>query len=378
MAPPFGVTWELLPHTAAKHEILRLYLSAWFPILGIGTARDLYYFDGFSGPGEYTSGEPGSPLIALDAASKVSHSLPSSVHFVFSELDGPRANHLSQLLSNTPRPSHFLVDVRSEVPFDAVISEYLGELEAMEDTPPLFVFIDPFGWTGFPMKLVRRILKLPRAEVLINFMYEEINRFIAREGQDANFDDLFGCNDWVQIIGERDPRRRNQLLWQLYDTQLRSLGGAKYVRSFEMRNDSDLVDYYLFYGTGHIRGLEKMKEAMWRVDPSGRFRFSDATNPSQIALFGDRPDFALLERLVVERFAGPPVRYGDVRDFVVCETPYIESHCKKVLHDKEMADYPSLRVSEAQHGRRRGAFNDPNLLLEFIDAPSQLPMSFGV
>ena len=39
MAAPSGVIWDLLPHTATKHEILRLYLGAWFPILGIGTAR---------------------------------------------------------------------------------------------------------------------------------------------------------------------------------------------------------------------------------------------------------------------------------------------------------------------------------------------------
>ena len=30
MAAPSGVIWDLLPHTATKHEILRLYLGAWF------------------------------------------------------------------------------------------------------------------------------------------------------------------------------------------------------------------------------------------------------------------------------------------------------------------------------------------------------------
>ena len=92
MAAPSGVTWDLLPHTAAKHAILHQYLGAWFPILGIGTARELYYFDGFAGPGEYTRGEVGSPLIALDAASQVASKLPSAVHFVFSELEAPVPN----------------------------------------------------------------------------------------------------------------------------------------------------------------------------------------------------------------------------------------------------------------------------------------------
>ena len=133
-------------------------------------------------------------------------------------------------------------------------------------------------------------------------MYEEINRFISVNRQSANFDALFGCHDWVEVIDEPDQRMRNEKLWSLYDRQLRSFAGAKYVRSFEMRNDNNAVDYYLFYGTGHLLGLDKMKEAMWKVDPSGRFQFSDATDPAQMTLFGSEPDLPTLKRLLADRF----------------------------------------------------------------------------
>ncbi len=56
--------WKLEPHTAAKHEILRQYLNAWFPILGSQHER-VVFLDGFAGPGIYEDGEPGSPIIAL-------------------------------------------------------------------------------------------------------------------------------------------------------------------------------------------------------------------------------------------------------------------------------------------------------------------------
>ena len=38
-----------------------------------------------------------------------------------------------------------------------------------------------------------------------------------------------------------------------------------------MRNERDVVDYYLFYATNNILGLKRMKEAMWRVDEAGEF-----------------------------------------------------------------------------------------------------------
>ena len=59
--------WPMEQHTRAKHEILRRYLGAWFPILaGGGFNPRLVFLDGFAGPGVYSSGEPGSPLIAIE------------------------------------------------------------------------------------------------------------------------------------------------------------------------------------------------------------------------------------------------------------------------------------------------------------------------
>jgi hypothetical protein len=37
-----------------------------------------------------------------------------------------------------------------------------------------------------------------------------------------------------------------------------------------MSNSRDVTDYFLFYATNELLGLKKMKEAMWKVDESGR------------------------------------------------------------------------------------------------------------
>ena len=44
MAKPDETIWEIEPHTLAKHEILRRYLGAWFPILATQNSK-LIYFD---------------------------------------------------------------------------------------------------------------------------------------------------------------------------------------------------------------------------------------------------------------------------------------------------------------------------------------------
>ena len=69
MAVPTGILWERDPHTAAKHTLLRRYMSAWFPIMA-KQFRDIgiTFFDGFAGPGEYTNAQDSSPAIAMEQA----------------------------------------------------------------------------------------------------------------------------------------------------------------------------------------------------------------------------------------------------------------------------------------------------------------------
>jgi three-Cys-motif partner protein len=66
MAKPPETIWPIEEHTKAKHRILRRYLDAWLPIMSSRNRR-LIYIDGFAGPGVYAGGEPGSPIIALNA-----------------------------------------------------------------------------------------------------------------------------------------------------------------------------------------------------------------------------------------------------------------------------------------------------------------------
>ena len=44
---PKTTIWELEPHTAAKHEILRRYLQAWAPILSQGNFPHLVFVENF-------------------------------------------------------------------------------------------------------------------------------------------------------------------------------------------------------------------------------------------------------------------------------------------------------------------------------------------
>lgn len=235
MPTPATILWPLEPHSKAKHLVLRNYLDAWLPILGSVSGR-LLFVDGFAGPGEYYGGEEGSPLIALRAFAehKAKHIIKAEVRFIFIESDHARVEHLRQVVEPWRRrlPAPSAVDI-IEGKFDETMAEALDSLDAQaERLAPAFVMIDPFGVSGTPMRIVRRILSNPKAEIYASFMYEAINRFKATPEFERHLTDLFGCEDWRAGIDIEAPVARRDFFYGLYERQLRQ-AGAQHVVHFE-------------------------------------------------------------------------------------------------------------------------------------------------
>lgn len=353
--------WELPPHTKIKHEILKRYLDAWLPILGSWAGR-IVFIDGFAGPGRYSGGEPGSPLIALQALLNHPYfAQPRTgreVVFIFIEQDPERVSSLRQEIDSIPRPEWVKVEVL-EGEFVDHMTEILDAVETdRKRLAPTFAFIDPFGFKGLPLALVSRIMHHPRCECLVSFMYEDINRFLAHPSTtiQAHYDELFGTAEWRTISAIIDPETRKERLVTLYGEQLQNVAGLKYVRTFEMINQGNRTEYFLFYGTNDKLGLSKMKYSMWKADPVGGQVFSDRSVSGQGVLFEPEADTAPLRRQLQDRFRGKGwVPIEEVSDFVLEETAYSE-----LIHLKRATLAPMERegLLEAKRsaGRKRGTF----------------------
>ncbi len=181
-------------------------------------------------------------------------------------------------------------------------------------------------------------------------MYEHINRFLKLPEQAVNFDALFGTTEWRKALEKPTPEAKRRFIHDLYLEQLRKAAG--YARSFEMLNQGNRTDYFLFFASNSLKGLEKMKESMWKVDPSGEFQFSDFTDASaQLSLFRDEPHFAVLRKMITSYFGGKEVAIKQLEDWVVAETLFLRTHIKtKVLAPMEKEG--ALSVPNPKQGRR--------------------------
>jgi three-Cys-motif partner protein len=365
-AKKFDTTWKADPHTIAKITILEAYLHAWFQIMGRSMAgQDIVYIDGFAGPGEYTNYAKGSPLAALDAATASLASVGAQwkagdIHCAFIESDEKRFTHLRQVIAGIE--SHRRVKVHL-IPsaFTEGLSKLKSELpRAFSKSCPLFVFIDPFGAKGVPFTAVKDILQSPCSEVLLNFDADGIAR-IYLAAADANSDtlltEIFGDDGWkVTLSGIRDFKAQCLQILDLYKQNLCQLPNIHYEFAFEMRSRSSTLNYYLVFASQHHLGLEKMKEAMKKVDQTGNYHFSDAYVDQQTLFRFDKPEN--YSPVMFSRFQGKTVTYDELRDYALNETPFVNP--KGMLKDLEGKDL--ILVKSHVEKRRKGTFNEENII----------------
>jgi len=361
MPKALGTIWNLEPHTAKEHEILRRYFEAWLPIMASWNGR-VVYIDGFAGPGQYSLGEDGSPIVVLKAARDHTFPIRGELVCIFVEDDLERYRHLKKLLDglSATLPSRIKWEA-VHGRFDEHLTATLNLIGAQKKIlAPAFVFIDPFGFSHTPFKTVRKVLGNSRCEVLVNFMYEEVNRFISLEEHAENFDKLFGTPEWRRVRNLSAPSQRRKAIHDIYLKQLKTC--ATYVHSFEMLNQGNSTDYFLFFATNSLKGLEKMKEAMWKVDDTGSFQFSDHYDARGLmSLFSAQPNVAPLRNAILKTFAGRQISIERLQDWVIAETEFLPKHLKRPVL-APMEDANQLSVVNPAPKRRKGTFSDGTIL----------------
>jgi len=307
----------------------------------------------------------GAPIAALAAVKATMSQLgpkwtAGNVTCVFIEPDGARCDHLRRRLQRLGGETRIQIKVK-EKSFEDGIAELRQETpKAFSSDDPLFVFIDPFGATGVPFKVVADILGSDCSEVLINLDADGIARIFRAE--DNNYRDeqltaIFGDGLWRSALQQHESfSRLCRGVLELYKSKLRGIRNVRYVFAFEMRGAKDILNYHLVFASHNPLGLTKMKEAMKTIDQSGGYTFSDGgIGQNLLFRFDDPANFAdVLHRT----FVGETVGYRELDDFALNETPFVNPKgMLRVLEHQE-----ALLVKSTNPKRRRGDFNEDTLV----------------
>lgn len=251
--------------TLVKHNILQKYLDRFAHIVG-NRWNAITYVDCFSGPWNVQSTDlhDASFYIAVEELLKARAHLKGklnkdfAIRCFFLERDADAYRQLEEYAKSVP-----LAEIATRnASLEDSIDDILKFISVRREDAFPFIFVDPTGWTGFGLDLIKPLLQLRPGEALVNFMTGHIVRFAEDEGQRRNFDRLFGAVDYRRRIEGLTGQDREEELVRCYMDAIRETGTFKYVCSAIVLNPlKDRTHFHLIYGTRHLKGVEEFEKA---------------------------------------------------------------------------------------------------------------------
>ena len=270
--------YEGREHSLIKHELLKGYLEILLCIVGISGVKEFVYVDCFAGPwGDESESLSGTSIaISLEILAKVQKML-ADVHkihgakfrAIYVEESKKRHKRLSEYLQN---------NCPDGIECHALYGDYTGKqdeiLRLCGDKSFAFFFIDPKGWLDVGIPKLTKLLRRPKSEFLITFMYDFLNRAIGMSDFRAQVSQMLGdlSGQDYQEMDKLTAQKRSDWVVRKYREQLKAAmapEGRLPPRTFHadvLHKDKNRVLYHLVYLTRHHKGIVKFAEASERVD----------------------------------------------------------------------------------------------------------------
>lgn len=375
--------WVKRTQTRTKHRILKKYMEAWFPILGSKYKR-LVVVDGFAGRGWYAdksdggnnthdeAGGPwdGSPLLILKTLlTHTRREALDNVEFVFLFIEKNEANWRSlRDLVDTERSAGFPKNVTVQVEnkrFDEIETNGLRKY-VLNPVPSqaTFLFIDPFGYTGFPMTLLESLSSPNTAdnnshkiELFINFQSESVDRFNSDPSQQFNMERLFGI-PFSEILSEYSEDTGLDRLHKIFTSILKERGQFRYAEGIAMRRENNLLIYHLVYVTRHLKGLDTMRKAIWEA------QFPEGLEKSALKEIREKKNSEESEALIEELkkyFENSPtddLSVEEIKNYVLEWTQYHSTHVHPTIRKMKKKGWIELK-EDVQVKKQSGARGSP-------------------
>ncbi|MDW7644818.1 MAG: three-Cys-motif partner protein TcmP [Desulfuromonadales bacterium] len=247
-----------------KHALLKAYLEKLFMIIG-QRQRCICYVDCFSGPWEESAENlmDTSIGISLDIMAKCRKALAAMRNEVKF-----RALYIEKTRKSYDKLQDFLKQSKElGVETRAIRGEFHNNLNEIIDwcgsKDFVFFFVDPKGYANvIEPQTLEPLLHRKNSEILINFMYDHINRFVESKSNRNLIVDIFGE---VPVVGGLEPKKREEYLLELYRRRLKSVmsevgGVPRFAYVSVVDTEKSKTKYEMVYLTRHALGILKFLE----------------------------------------------------------------------------------------------------------------------
>ncbi len=284
---------ERQEQSEAKARIVTKYFSAWARVIMPSAQRNggkIAYIDLYAGPGRYKDGAASTPLLVLQTAinhTKMSQMLVS----YFNDAENKNIKTLEKEIRELPNIEnlkYYPIIRCGEIDDEA--EQYFTQTQLI----PAFSFVDPFGYKGLSLKIVKGVIKDWGCDCVFFFNYNRINAGITNNSVSGHIDALFSkarADKLRQTLPGRPPRFREAAILEALAQEIKDLGG-QYVLPFTFKNSAGTrTSHKLIFVSKSFKGYEIMKDIMAKESstqdqgvPSFTYCPADASMPLLFSL----------------------------------------------------------------------------------------------
>lgn len=302
-------------HSKIKLIILEKFFPSWATKVFYNPFNEynneLIVFDGFAGPGEYDTGEKGSPLICLENTFKLinqrkrikdQNNKKMKISLLFCEKND---NNYKKLCNKIEKRGFHLYDENKSIKwkkysalnqkitvavtnsnFSDCFNTFTKRRNDKYKYNPCFSFIDPFGYKDIKFLDIINFLNAGKTDIILNMIYEHLNRFLGVENQSLNetYKKFLGASDEEFKVLQKKlihakSFERVEIVTEFYKEKLKK--EKFYVSKIKIKNGNK-VKMVLFYISKNIKGFNLFKEIKFQIECSleknGQLHLKDKTS----------------------------------------------------------------------------------------------------
>lgn len=347
--------WPYEEQTQMKHKVVTAYFKVWATKLG--AYYKVCYLDCFGGCGAYLdNGEIfyGSPFLAARVASELKQAHGRKIEIFVTEPDKENNENLFKVKDDLSSELTVLPQI-GKMKFEDLMKNKWTIDKYKNPKEPMFFFIDPFGYS-LNFDDIKDVMKFQRNEMIINFMYDYISRFINtidNSGLEDTYDRFFGCTEWREARSLNGYARERKLV-DVYKRQLKK--SAKFVFQYKISfPNKGRTYYYLFHATNNIEGCSIMKSVFASLN-YGRVEYLGRKG-DELTLF-DLQEFKIgdIKSTLTSKYAGKQMSFTEIVEDIIDDTLFIEKDIRTAI--KEMRDEGAVKTMRVTSKTDRGLAGD--------------------
>lgn len=276
---------EKKQQTAKKVEYVSEYISQWAIISSKrNDIKCITFIDCMCNAGVYKDGDFCTSICILQTFMDLAQAHPDKKYrIMLNDYDSNRVAILKKVIQSvrTNKLDNLEIFVKN-----IDVNNYLDYLmqNKMYDKSYIFgygystvVYIDPYSFGTVHIPKISALLKQHYCELIFNFFISDFRRNIAKDT--GRIRDCLGGTS-ISTEDELMEYMRSSL----------SVGSIKYLFAYTFRTKKNVDLYQIVFATPNIRGLEVLKDVLWKVFDGKEYHRNAEDDNGQLGLFSEEDE----------------------------------------------------------------------------------------